>query len=178
MSDLKVLAAECLREAGFSIGTFESNGQTGLMFEDSTIMGFLFTYSDATALVSSWEGDSKRAIALHAFALRRSERKAWNLYFAFLAGGGAAYPDVIRLATIEENLTGTRKIARAGVNDLTDVKEALLALLPIQSAPQLVAVDIPAEIRLRTTELPPRVVEAFLSSADESVVLQVLEEGP
>jgi hypothetical protein len=33
-----------------------------------------------------------------------------------------------------------------------------------------------AEIRLRTTELPTRVVEAFLSGAQEASVLQVLEE--
>jgi hypothetical protein len=34
------------------------------------------------------------------------------------------------------------------------------------------------EIRERTTELPRRVVDAFLSGAEESVVLQVLEESP
>jgi hypothetical protein len=80
------------------------------------------------------------------------------------------------LGAIEEDLTGTRKIAQAGVNEVAELRLALLPLLPFQSAPRLEAVDIAAEIRQRATELPARAVDAFLSSADASVVMQVLEE--
>lgn len=79
---------------------------------------------------------------------------------------------------IEEDLTGTRKIARAGIGDVEQLRTALLPLLPIQSAPSLGAVDMPAEIRLRTTELPKRAIEAYLSGAHEASVIQVLEEEP
>jgi hypothetical protein len=37
---------------------------------------------------------------------------------------------------------------------------------------------MPAEIRLRTTELPERAIEAYLSGAHEASVIQVLEEEP
>lgn len=84
----------------------------------------------------------------------------------------------VSLGAIEEDLAGTRKIARAGVNDVANLHAAILPLLALQSAPRLDAVDITEEIRQRTTELPPRAVEAFLSSADEAVVIQVLEETP
>jgi hypothetical protein len=50
------------------------------------------------------------------------------------------------------------------------------SLMPLQSAPVLDAVDSKEEIRQRTTELAPRIVEAFLSAADTHVVLQLLEE--
>jgi hypothetical protein len=46
----------------------------------------------------------------------------------------------------------------------------------VQSAPRLEAVDILAEIRLRATELHSRAIDAFLSTADEGVVIQFLEE--
>jgi hypothetical protein len=80
------------------------------------------------------------------------------------------------LAAIEEDLTGTRKIARSDIRDISDVEAALLPLLPLQSAPKLDAVDMVTEIRQRSTELTPRAVEAFLSGTDVSLVLQVIEE--
>ena len=36
---------------------------------------------------------------------------------------------------------------------------------------------MPAEIRLRTTEVPGNLVDVFLSGASESTLLQVLEAG-
>ena len=48
----------------------------------------------------------------------------------------------LRYAEIEEDLTGTRKIARSGIRDSSDLRAALLPLLPLQSAPKLEAVDI------------------------------------
>lgn len=95
-----------------------------------------------------------------------------------IASDAADYSNSVALAAIEEDLSGTRKIARAGVRDITDLRSVLLPLLPLQSAPKLEAVDMQAEIRQRATELLPRVVDAFLSSADDGVVTQILEEGP
>lgn len=95
-----------------------------------------------------------------------------------VSAGKADYAQSVALGEIEEDLTGRRKIARADVVDIARLRAALLPLLPLQSAPKLEAVDIVSEIRERTTELPARAVEAFLSSAEESVVIQVLEEAP
>jgi hypothetical protein len=85
---------------------------------------------------------------------------------------------LVALNVIEEDLTGTWKIARAGIGDVEQLRAALLPLLPIQSAPSLGAVDMPAEIKLRTIELPERAIEAYLSRAQEASVIQVLEEEP
>ena len=86
--------------------------------------------------------------------------------------------ELAALAAIEEDLTGTRKIARSGIKDVSDMEAALLPLLPLQSAPKLDAVDMVYEIRQRSTELSPRAVDAFVSGVEESVVLQVIEETP
>jgi len=110
--------------------------------------------------------------------LRRAGQKAWNAYCVFLAAGDNVYANLAALAAIEEDLAGTRKIARSNVRSVADLRAALLPLLPLQTAPKLEAVDMEVEIRQRTTELQPRAIAAFLSKADESVVIQVLEETP
>ena len=176
MSDLLALGTEVLRNFGYSVITFDHEGRTAACFEDETTLGFVFAYPDADALLSTWEPDIAKAASRQSFALRRSGQKAWNVYAILLGGGNANEADAMRLSFIEEDLTATRKIARAGLKDTSDVREALLTLLPLQNAPLLEAVDMPEEIRLRASELSPRALDAFLSDSDESVVLQVLEE--
>jgi hypothetical protein len=56
------------------------------------------------------------------------------------------------------------------------LNRALLPLLPVQSAPILDAVDSKSEIRQRATEISPKLLDAFLSEADEQIVLQILEQ--
>ena len=127
-------------------------------------------------LIDQWEGDMNRAISSYQFSLRRSGQKAWNLYAVFLARNLSQTNDLPPITQIEENLSSYRKIARANINDSIDVRNALLSLLPIQAAPQLEAVDLPLEIRHRATELSQRSIDAFLSTSDEAVILQVFEE--
>ena len=114
---------------------------------------------------------------MHQLALRRAGPKAWNTYVVLLAKEDATESQLAALSAIEEDLTGTRKIARASIKDTSDLNAAMLPLLPLQSAPILDAVDMVMEIRQRATELPARAIEAFVSGADESVVLQVIEEA-
>jgi hypothetical protein len=169
-------SAEILREAGFNCSYSSKNEGNSFAFEDQTILGFLFVYPDPIELVECWAQDAEREIASHQLGLRRAGQKAWNTCIVLLGTSAADYAQSVILGAIEEDLTGTRKIIRAGIADIADIRAALLPLLPLQQAPKLEAVDILAEIRQRTTELPKRVVEAFLSSADEAVVMQVLEE--
>jgi hypothetical protein len=176
MMDLLATSAELLSEAGFSTRVTSVESREALMFEDPTVLGFLFAYVDPAQLITCWAKDAHSAVASHQFGLRRASQKAWNTYVGFLAAGPANFAQSVALSAIEEDLTGTRKIARAGVSELADLRAALLPLLPLQAAPKLDAVDMRLEIRQRTTELPPRAVEAFLSSADEGVVIHVLEE--
>ena len=176
MIDILASSAEILAEAGFTTGHVSANNREALFFEDATVLGFIFSYSDPPELISSWDKDATRVIADHQFGLRRAAQKAWNAYIVLITTDVSDYSHSAALAAIEEDLRGTRKIARAGVRDLADLRAALLPLLPLQAAPKLEAVDLQTEIRQRATELPPRAIDAFLSSAEETVVMQVLEE--
>jgi hypothetical protein len=178
MIDILTASSEILTEAGFMTGTASVDDRKALVFEDATVLGFLFAYDNPRELIGAWSGDGNRAIERHQFGLRRAAQKAWNAYLVFISAEGGDYADSAALSAIEEDLAGTRKIARAGVVDHADLRAALLPLLPLQAAPKLEAVDIATEIRQRATELPPRVLDAFLSGAEEGVVMPVLEEGP
>ncbi len=152
MMEIITLSAEVLSEVGFTTSRISINDRDVLVFEDPTVLGFLFAYENSGELIGAWEKDAGRAIADNQFGLRRAAQKAWNTYVVLVAGETGDYSHSSALAAIEEDLTGTRKIARA--------------------------VDIQAEIRQRATELPPRAIDAFLSAADGTVVMQVLEEAP
>jgi hypothetical protein len=175
MIDLLQESSDLLSSVGFGTTRMKVGSREALVFEDTTVLGFLFAYQNPIDLV--WQQDSDLAIADYQFALRRAGQKAWNTYLILLAAMPGGDVDAASLAAIEEDLAGTRKIARMDVRDPAEVRAALLPLLPLQAAPKLEAVNIPDEIRQRATELPTRVVDAFLSSADESVVMQVMEES-
>jgi hypothetical protein len=176
MIDLLAAGIEMLQSAGFAAERSSINNREALIFENSTVLGFLFGYNNPPELLGAWVGDAKRAVADHQLGLRRAGQKAWNTYIVLLSAESADHRQSVALAEIEEDLTGTRKIARSGIRDSSDLRAALLPLLPLQSAPKLEAVDIADEIRQRTTQLPSRAVDAFLSNAEESLVLQVLEQ--
>lgn len=178
MSDILNSSSELLREAGYSNEQVSIGQREALVFEGDTVLGFLFSYDTVADLTKNWATDSDNAIAAYQFGLRKSGIKAWNTYLVLLTSEPPDYARMVSLGAIEEDLGGTRKIVRAGVRDISDLGAALLPLRRLQSAPRLEAVDMKREIRERTTELPPRAVDAFLSGAEESLVLQVLEESP
>jgi hypothetical protein len=172
------IASECRRLlANADIASMTIDGSKGraLAFEGTTVLGFILIYPDAGALREHWRSESQSLITTHQLSLRRAQVKAWNTYVVLLAAAAPTYADQVAISAIEEDLVGTRKLAAAGVQDSDALRTALLPLLPIQSAPRLEAVDMRAEIQLRTTELPPRAVEAFLSEASVAVVAQALE---
>lgn len=177
---MKILDATdgLLTRMGFTALRSAVKGRDVLIFEDDSVIGFIFFYPDAPSLIADWAHDSEAAVSAHQLALRRAGQKAWNTYVVLLASGEASHSDMAALRAIEEDLTGTRKIARSDLKDMSDVEAALLPLLPLHSAPKLDAVDMVLEIRQRSTELPPRAVEAFVSGIEESIVLQVIEEAP
>jgi hypothetical protein len=176
--DILKASADTLSQVGFSASPISIGDRQALAIEDATVLGFLFAYDDPGDLIETWIRDVDQAVAAHQFGLRRAGEKAWNTYVVLLASRKADYAQSVRLGAIEEDLVGTRKIVRADVADIAALHAALLPLLPLQTAPKLGAVDIAAEIRERTTELPARAVDAFLSSTDQGLVVQVLEEKP
>jgi hypothetical protein len=170
------LSQQVLQEAGCAIELTALGSREVLVFENDTVMGFVVPYESCEQLIEAWTMDSSLAVSKYQFGLRRAETKAWNTYMFLLTPDSADHSAMIALGAIEEDLRGTRKVVRARVRDGSDLRAAFLPLLPLQSAPRLDAIDMRDEIRRRTPELPERVLNAFLSDADEGVVLQVLEE--
>jgi hypothetical protein len=177
MSAVLGLVRDELIAGGYAVGTADDQDGPVLLFESDSILGFVLCFPDASALLERWQPSSQRVLQAAQFALRRAERKAWNTYLVFLTEAAGDYGQNILLGAIEEDLVGTRKIARAGINGIEEVHAAMLPLLAIQNAPGLDAVDMAAEIRLRTTELPGELVDAFLSGASDATLAQMLEVG-
>lgn len=177
MSDTTLWVQSILAEAGYAVGNMDGPDGPIILFESPSILGFCLCFPDPEVLIAGWSAASGRALQAAQFALRRAEAKAWNAYFVFLADAPGDYGQNITLGAIEEDLVGTRKIARAGIATTEDCRAALLPLLPVQNAPRLEAVDMPSEIRLRTSELPPELVDAFLAGAGEAMLTQILESG-
>jgi hypothetical protein len=177
MIELVGSSATVLSEGGMTVTRTQLANRDALLFEDGTVLGFLFAYETVSDLLDRWRSDAAAAVAESQFRLRRAGPKAWNAYVVLLSGGAADQPATIALSAIEEDLVGTRKIARAEVTDMVALVSALLSLLPLQHAPQLEGVDSAVEIRKRATELTQKSVDAFLSSADDAVVLSILEES-
>lgn len=175
MSQILSLVQEELLAGGYAVATTDDKDGPVILFESDTILGFVLCFPDASTLLQRWQPMSQRVLQAAQFALRRAERKAWNTYLVFLSEAAGDYGQNILLGTIEEDLVGTRKIARAGIKGIEEVRAAILPLLAIQNAPRLDAVDMAAEIRLRTTELPSELVEAFLSGTSDANLAQLLE---
>jgi hypothetical protein len=167
--------ASILSAVGFAIRLDEDGELQYLVFEDDTTLGFVFAYDKPPSLLSRWQADANRAIERQRLALRRGAQKAWNLYLVLLAEAPCVEFESVQLSVIEEDLSGTRKIARAGLANTTALKDALLPLLPLQAAPRLEAVNSVEEITKRTTAIDPQVVTAFLRNADPSVLLTMME---
>lgn len=170
------LVLQQLREANYSVAVLEEP-VTCLAFEGDTVLGFVLAFPDTRTLIENWRPYSQQVLQAAQFGLRRAEAKSWNAYLIMLAAEPADYAANVTLSAIEEDLIGTRKIARAGIGSEEGARGALLPLLAINSAPQLDAIDMVSEIRLRTTELPTDLVEAFVGGAPEAAILQMLETG-
>lgn len=175
MSAILGIVHDELLAGGYAVATADDQDGPVILFENDSILGFVLCFRDASVLLERWQPSSQRVLQVAQFALRRAERKAWNTYLVFLTEAAGDYGQNILLGAVEENLIGTRKIARAGVNGIEAVHAAMLPLLAIQNAPRLDAVDMAAEIRLRTTELPGELVDAFLGGASDATLAQLLE---
>ena len=175
MSGLRMMAKEQLIGAGYAVASIDDQDGPVLLFESDSVLGFVLCFADATTLLDGWQPISERVLQAARSSLRRDESKAWNAYLVFLAEAEGDYGQNVMLGAIEEDLVGTRKLARAGIASAEAMRAALLPLLAIQNAPRLEAVDMPAEIRLRTTELPNELIEVFLRGAPEGTLAQLLD---
>ena len=174
--------ADVFAEAGFFTSRAEIPAEgtdrplETLAFEDATILGFVVAYDNPAALVASWKPDRDRIAMRHRDALQSARQKAWNVYLVLISRGSADLGELLALGQIEEDLEAMRKITKAGVVGATGARLALLPLLPFRAAPSLDPIDMRREIESRSTELDADVVVAFLSGAEDGVVMQIIED--
>jgi hypothetical protein len=182
MNDTLENCAAVLAEAGFSTRHAEIPAECiarpleALAFEDSTIIGFVVVYESPAELFASWKSDRDRIAMRHRDALQAARQKAWNAYLVLISRGAADLGELLALGQIEEDLEAMRKITKAGVTGATAARLALLPLLPFRSAPSLEPIDMSREIASRSTEVDADLVEAFLSGAEDGVVMQIIED--
>lgn len=177
MTGALIRTSHLLREAGYTVVPTGTDGRA-LLFEDPTVIGFAIEFENPDELIQSWERKLSALTTSCELALRRSQEKAWNAYAVLLCDLEVSEDQKAVLQTIEEDLSGTRKIVRSGLPDVHSLTQALLPLLPLQGAPELPVVNMESEIRSRTTELSDEVLRAFFSEASEPIALQVIEEAP
>lgn len=177
MNMIQDTVIEVLVDGGYAVASLDDVDGQVILFENDSVLGFVLIFQDVATLLGRWQATSQRVLLASQFALRRAENKAWNCYLVLLAETEPDYGQSTMLGAIEEDLVGTRKIARGGISEAARAHAALLPLLAIQNAPHLEAVEMSAEIRLRTSELPSEIVEAFLGSASEATMAQLLEAG-
>ena len=177
MNDTEATVRQLLVNEGYSIGELHVGDCRVVIFENATVFGFVFLYSDSTSLLERWQSNSEQVLREMQFRLRQAGEKAWNTYAVLLSDNRTSRHDGVKLQAIEENLVGTRKIARTGVKDTDVLRLALLPLLGIQNAPKLEPIDMADEIRIRTSELPDDLVDGFIAGAPKSLMTQLLEAG-
>ena len=168
------LVSSVLEESGFTCFSVDAETNNCLAFENHVSFGFMHIYEEIDGLMSNWRADSENAFSKFQFQIRSSGEKAWNAYSVFLAFERADAKHAALLARIEEDLSGTRKIARGVITIDDKIRQGLLPLLRIQNPPVLVPVDMTEEIRTRAVGLPAKAVDAFLLQAPNSEVLRLL----
>ena len=168
-------AQSILMEAKYHVVPVAEDGQEYIAFENNTLFGFLHYYSTIEELLSSWKQDKDKALKLFSPKLHLAGSKAWNVYTVILTSEEANDIQFHALQDIEEDLSGTRKIARSNLDTTDDVRAALLSLLPFSYIPSLPSLDIKQEIALRAQELPKKALMAFLADEELSTIATLLE---
>jgi hypothetical protein len=170
-------AEAVLARAGFTCWQSQLGPMPTLGFEDASLMGFVFEFPTAQAIVDGWREAEQKMINQHAHAFRRAGDKAWNVYSVFLTTNEATKAECRQLRLIEEDLEQTRKLTGAGQASEVATAEALLPILPISTKPQLGTFDADARLARRLDALVPGISNLLLDDAVEAVqVLQHLSQ--
>jgi hypothetical protein len=178
MMDLSTQIETLLRSNDYFTRLWTGNKVPTVCLENKTILGFIYIFEFAEDLVSNWEDIQKTAFEHHAEMLHKAGEKAWNIYSIFLAENSNT--ELFKqIELIEEDFTYSRKIARTGIQTQSDITEALLPLLSIQSHPSLNEVIYEDRLRVSLNDLPQETVTAFLRNSDikPSEVAQMLVDG-
>lgn len=145
-------------------------------FEDPTIVGAVFFYDDLSDLVDTWERNQDSFLGTNSRAIRSDPIKAWNIYTVHLTADCGGPRQISDAFNIEQDFRGTRKIVRTGLSTKSDVREALLPLLPLQHRTSITTTDISERLRERLHLLSPVLSRLIDQTNLEGVEQDLLEE--
>lgn len=171
MAELKTLV-DVLESANYKIVS-RKDLYNQIVFESDTVIGLAIFWDDCASLITEWQKREAQILKRYAHDLRGAGQKAWNVYSVLLSR--APWDDATqqRMLRIEEDFSGTRKIARAGVTSRKSVVSALLPLMPLQFDVALEYRDPDAELRVRLN-LPDAVADLVMAGADAEAVVSWL----
>ena len=166
-----------LRDAGYATWRARQGSNFVICFENPVLVGFVYVFDSAAALLTQWESTQKTVLKQYSGALRDAREKAWNVYSIFLTG--EEDPSRQRaIERLEENFALTRKIARGSIRTEKDVRHVLLPITSVQARPSLGATDFEDRLKNRLKEVSSEAVRAFLADTDANEVAHILEESP
>jgi hypothetical protein len=141
-------ARAVLEEAKYD--TFEqSTTEDVFYFEDNSVLGFVKNCESVDTILSSWESIQDSFLRRYALRLRSETNKSWNVYSIYLSKDECSEEQKRKVFEIEENFRSTRKLVRTGIKSRSDIRNALLPLLPIQNLLSLRTEDIEQRLRER-----------------------------
>jgi len=146
-----------------------------LYFEDDCLLGFVTVFSTVSELSAQWKEKHDAFLTKNAGRLRVSPLKAWNCYSIFLTPDDPDSFPMHAFLEIEDNLQGTRKIARYGVKTHKDIIHALYPIMPIQNRVALIPENFLDRVKERVG-LKDRTLAAFLGSASPDEIANLLME--
>jgi hypothetical protein len=166
----------CLREAGYSF-RLDAGRSSTVLFEDYSLFGFGTVYESVDSLLQTWKTNQDNFLHMHAPFLRAAARKAWNCYTVHFTDAQATEAELQALFDIEEDFTGTRKIARAGLTTASDVQRALYPLIPVQNLLKMQpGGQGELDIAQRFHDWPPGALTALLGSGTAEDIVELLLE--
>jgi hypothetical protein len=166
-----------MRQGGY-LTRLSSGEMTLLAFEDEVVMGFIAEFVSVDEIISRWENIQHSFLAAQGKVLSQAPRKSWNIYSVFLTLD-TTNPLQDRLTLIEEDLRGTRKIARVCQGDQAGIERALLPLLPMLVRTGTTQIGPEAALAAKLDKAEAAYLRYLQTASNEnrSVLDQVLEEG-
>jgi len=146
-----------------------------LYFEDDCLLGFVTVFLTVGELSTQWKEKHDAFLTKNAGRLRVSPLKAWNCYSIFLTPDDTDSFPMHTFLEIEDNLQGTRKIARYSVRTRKDIIHALYPIMPIQNRVALSSEKFLDRVKERV-DLKERTIAAFLGGASPDEIATLLME--
>lgn len=101
-------------------------------FEDESLLGFISVHTSLQDIIATWKENQDEFLNKNAIKLRADPVKAWNIYSIFLTSDFEEKRLLEKIAEIEEDFRGSRKIIGNDIQIKNDLVRTLLPLLSIQ----------------------------------------------